>query len=280
MPTTSSPLRYPGGKTALADFMAALLEKNGLLGSEYVEPFSGGAGIALKLLLTDKVERIVLNDYDISIWAFWECVLQRSNELCHRIEAAKFSRMEWEKQRRIQTHNSPSLLELGFSTLYMNRTNFSGIIRGGMIGGKKQEGPYKMNCRFNKQVLIRKIKTIAERRNQIKLYQQDCLHFLRQSKNFSLDALVYMDPPYYDAGNKLYLSNFDHFKHERLADIVSLLRQPWVMTYDAGIEIKHIHAQRLQKPFKLSYSANVKARGKEIFMLSKGLKLPYELPCH
>ena len=257
--------------------MSDLLEHNNLLGCEFVEPFAGGAGAAIELLLSNKIGKLILNDYSRSVWAFWKCVLHRTQILCNRINSATFSLEEWEKQRKVQHFSNAPVDDLGFSTLYLNRVNYSGIISGGLIGGKMQNGPYKMNCRFNKENLIEKIKSIAVYKNRIKLYRLDCAKFLAQRNLFSETSFFFMDPPYYNVGNKLYLSNFIHANHEILATIVSNLQHPWIMTYDCCPEINHIYASRERIQFTLNYSANVKCKGTEILMWSERLELPYRI---
>ncbi len=48
-------LRYPGGKRRLVPYVAAAFEANSLKPGLFVEPFGGGASVALELLATDKV---------------------------------------------------------------------------------------------------------------------------------------------------------------------------------------------------------------------------------
>ena len=149
-----SPLRYPGGKTQVYEFVRELIELNG--STTYIEPYMGGMGIALKLILDNKVDKIMVNDYDKSIYAFWYSVLNYTDNLIHLIETTPISIEEWKNQRRIQDNKNSSkdLLALGFSTLFLNRTNRSGIIKAGVIGGLQQNGNYKLDCRFNKERII------------------------------------------------------------------------------------------------------------------------------
>ena len=178
---TPSPLRYPGGKTILYKNIRNILEENNLIDGTYMEPFSGGAGLALKLLINNDVKRIVINDYDYAIYAFWHNVLFETEKFCRDIETIKVNLEEWEKQKEIYNNqNIYSLYEIGFATFFLNRTNRSGIIKGGPIGGRKQEGKYKINCRFNKPVLINKIKRIGQYSNKIKLYNYDVNEFINK----------------------------------------------------------------------------------------------------
>ena len=61
-----SPLRYPGGKAKVADFVQCLIKENALLDGTYVEPYVGGGSVALSLLFNEYVSDIHINDKDIS----------------------------------------------------------------------------------------------------------------------------------------------------------------------------------------------------------------------
>jgi len=166
-----SPLRYPGGKNKLADFIAKICIDNNLKG-HYVEPYAGGASVALFLLFKGVIDKITINDKDRSIYAFWYSVLNYTNDLCELVINTDITVKNWNIQREVQKNkNKVILLELGFSTLFLNRTNISGIINAGVIGGMKQKGEYKLDCRFNKQEIIARIQSIAKKKKQIRLYK-------------------------------------------------------------------------------------------------------------
>ena len=185
-----SPLRYPGGKSKLAKFITLLCEKNQITdaGGHYVEPYAGGASVALHLLFNGQVSEITINDSDRSIYAFWWAVLHRTDKLISRIQDTKTDEKTWRKSREIQ-HNKDNapLFELGFSTFFLNRTNISGIIDGGMIGGFAQKGKYRIDCRFNKQELIKRIRVIAAHKKNIHLYNLDALDLIKEIENGESD---------------------------------------------------------------------------------------------
>ena len=134
-----SPLRYPGGKGKLAKFMAAIVRANRLSDGRYVEPFAGGAGIAWELLITGVVRRVLINDISPQVFAFWASVLRHTDELCRLIRDVPLSVEEWDRQKDVfRAPEDASTLELGFSCFYLNRTNRSGILNGGLIGGRNQ----------------------------------------------------------------------------------------------------------------------------------------------
>lgn len=277
MSRSASPLRYPGGKACLFDLTVNFLRLNGLLQRKYAEPYSGGCGLALSLLFSGHVTSIHLNDLDRSVWAFWMSVLHQTEDLIHLIESTPLSVDEWRKQRDIQWRKADAdVLELGFSTFFLNRTNRSGIIHsGGVIGGLNQNGKWKIDCRFNKPDLIKRIKRISLYRNRIKVYNEDAEKFMDQLENgIADDVVVYIDPPYYEKGSKLYRNAYRAADHERLSRRISRLDVPWFLTYDNIPEIRRLYADFPSAELDIGYSVQTKRRGSEILVASKYLRLP------
>lgn len=195
--TYPSPLRYPGGKKKLTGFIKDVIECNDLLGGTYIEPFAGGASVALSLLFTEYVNNIVINDIDRSIYAFWHSVINSTEELCRLIRNTTVSVEEWDRQRAVQEHKGDcDVLELGFSTFFLNRTNRSGIVKGGIIGGREQTGKWKIDCRYNRADLIKRIEKVALYANRIELHNQDAIDFINAIRPvLGANVLIYFDPP-------------------------------------------------------------------------------------
>lgn len=268
MPVTYSPLRYPGGKTQLSSFVEDLIKCNGLKGGTYVEPFAGGAGIVWHLLRHHVVEKVVINDISKSIYSFWKAVLNDTESLCQLIEETPVTIDEWYRQKEIQ-RQAETGLELAFSTLFLNRVNRSGIITAGVIGGKAQAGKYKLDCRFNKQVLIDKISIIAQFSENIMLTRMDAGVFLETIGNELGDkTLINIDPPYYNKGKELYQNFYKPDDHEILAKIIMKIQQPWMLTYDNTPEIYQLYRHWNPLPFSLNYSAQLKRKGSELIVFS------------
>lgn len=269
-----SPLRYPGGKSKLTAYVLETLKLNQLEGGTYVEPFAGGAAIAWYLLLENHVTNIHINDLNPSIYAFWHCVLKSTDDLCSLIEKTPVTIEEWHKQKKIQSFSNTSLLERGFSTFFLNRTNRSGIIKGGAIGGLSQEGNYKIDCRFNKVRLIEQIQNIASRKDSITLTNLDAVEFIEAVLPCIEDkCLVNIDPPYYVKGKGLYQNFFEHKDHCRLYKSITSIKQPWILTYDDTPEINEIYSEYSPQPFGLTYTAQEKRKGTELIMHQPSLKL-------
>lgn len=274
MARSYSPLRYPGGKSKLTAYVLETIKVNSLEGGTYVEPFAGGAAIAWYLLLENHVERVYINDLNPSIYAFWHCVLNETDLLCSLIDGAQVDIEEWHKQKKIQESSSASLIERGFSTFFLNRTNRSGIIRAGVIGGLNQDGNYKIDCRFNKARLIEQIQNIASRRNDIRLTNLDAAEFVDEVlPQVEQRCLVNLDPPYYVKGKGLYQNFFVHDDHYRLYESVKRIKQPWIVTYDDTPEINDIYSEFSPQPFGLTYTAQEKRKGTEVIIHKPDLKL-------
>lgn len=274
MPTTDSPLRYPGGKTQLTPFVSDLLRVNDLTRGTYAEPFAGGAGVAWRLLFAGHVTEVWLNDIDVGIYSFWKTVLEEPDALCDRIQAIPVDIAQWHEQRRVlRTSSSP--LKLALATLFLNRTNRSGIIAGGVIGGKLQEGNYKIDCRFKKTELIEKIQRIAGHREVVHVSNLDgrqCI--LEWAKRLPKRALINIDPPYFCKGQELYTNFYQPADHKALAKIIRRLKVPWMLTYDEAPEIKLLYSGLPVYHKALTYYAQVKRQASELLILSPGLQAP------
>lgn len=232
MSPPKTPLRYPGGKQKIWRFIAEIMERNGLVGGQYVEPFAGGAGVAIELLLCNVVSRIHLNDVCPAVYAFWHSVINNPDELCRRIRSASLTVEEWRVQREIyRAPQEHSREDLGFAMFYLNRCNRSGILNGGVIGGLNQDGTWKMDARFSRNNLITRIENIANRCNDIKLRNWDAGRYLRDYvTRLSKNTLVYCDPPYFNKADRLYPNHYKAEDHERLAaQIQKELKTYWLV---------------------------------------------------
>ena len=271
-----SPLRYPGGKGKLEPFMELLIRQTGHLGGTYVEPFAGGAGIALELLEKGIVSDIVINDLDKGIYSFWRAILTETDRFINNIRNVELSIDEWNRQREIIDDCSRYSYELGFATFYLNRTNRSGIIKGGVIGGIEQAGNWRMDARFNREALIERIVKIASRKNHIHLYNKDVNSFIQNYlPKYQQNAFVYFDPPYFDKGKQLYLNFFSYDDHVRIERMINnQVNCDWVITYDNVQEIADIYQNHILKRFDLNYSAAVKRKASEIIIFKRKSMIP------
>lgn len=268
MKRSPSPLRYPGGKACIFDMSKDILVGHNLDGWQYAEPYAGGCGLALSLLFDGVVSKLHLNDIDPSIATFWETLIFHTDELADRVENVIFTIEEWRKQKQIQKEKlTVSPIDLAFSTLYLNRTNRSGIIKAGVIGGLGQTGNYKMDCRFNKADIISKIYDIAKRQADICIYNLDAIDFiniLESQKNL----VLMIDPPYYNKGQTLYANFYRHDDHAKIADVLTNTTLPWILTYDNTPEIIKLYQDFNQYSFNINYSVANKRVGSELLITS------------
>ena len=272
-----TPLRYPGGKQRLAPFIRELLVANSLVGGHYVEPYAGGAGVAMELLLDGCVSRVHLNDTSLPIYLFWKSVLTSPDEMCRLILGATLDVDEWKKRREIVRNPTDyPELEVGYSTLYLNRCNRSGVLSGGLIGGLSQAGQWKMDARFPRNELVRRIEAIAAKRLQISLSNWDAEKFIVEYVNtLPENTLVYCDPPYFEKAHRLYLNHYKPTDHARVAETIqNRMNIRWVVSYDNAPEVRSYYGERRSFVYSLQYNADRVYKGREIFIFSDDVVVP------
>jgi DNA adenine methylase len=277
MALSRTPLRYPGGKQRLAPFLYEILVANDLVGGDYVEPYAGGAGAALELLLSRHVSNIHLNDSSIAIFSFWKSVLYETDKFCRLITSASLTVEEWRRQQSIiKQPEFYSELEVGFSAFFLNRVNRSGVISGGIIGGINQTGEWKMDARFTRSELIKRVEAIAYRRENIHISNMDAEVYIKKYiPKTPVKTLVYCDPPYYEKSGGLYLDDYNKKDHERLSrTIQEKLSRKWILSYDGADDIVSYYSDRTYFLYDLQYSAARVYKGKEIFIFADTLQLP------
>ncbi|WP_145582891.1 DNA adenine methylase [Yersinia thracica] len=280
MPQTPSPLRYPGGKTSILDMVSTILKNNDLLGGHYAEPYAGGAGLALSLLFHGYTHEIHLNDLDKSIWSFWHSIINNTDDFIEKINTTPVTIDEWLKQREIQNNkDNVTVFDLGFSTFFLNRTNRSGVIlKAGVIGGLQQNSDYKIDCRFHKENLIKRIKRIEKYKHRIHIYNNDALDFIKKiDLSLPEKSLFCIDPPYYNKGSTLYTNFYIADDHTTLSKVICDIAHPWILTYDDAPEIQSLYNKNKQYKFNLNYSAAIKRIGTELLVVSDEIKIVGDL---
>jgi DNA adenine methylase len=271
-----TPLRYPGGKGKLAAYIKELMKENRLLDGEYVEAYAGGAAIGLELLFHDYVSRIHINDLSRPLHAFWYGTLYHTDRLCKLIRDTPLTLKSWDRQRRVFGNQDDfDDLTLGFATFFLNRTNRSGILNGGIIGGRDQTGPWKIDARFNRSELIYRIESIAKMKRRINLTRMDALTFLKAGvSEWPAKTLIYLDPPYYVKGRDLYYDFYQHDDHEALSRFVTgkLIRQRWIVSYDNAPAVRGMYKGCQRLTYSLRYSARNTREGSEVMFFSDSLR--------
>lgn len=272
-----SPLRYPGGKAQLAELLKSVFQVNDLVGGAYAEPYGGGAGAALALLLAGHASTIYINDVDPAIHAFWFSVLHKTESFCRLIRNTPVTPREWERQRRIYADGGTKIpLALGFAAFFLNRTNRSGIIdSGSMIGGRGQAGQWKLDARYNREGLISRIELIAKYRKRIHLSSLDAIDFLKHlAKTLPAKSLAYLDPPYFTNGRRLYANYYERQDHAKVAELLSTMPFRWLVSYDNVPVIRRLYRGYRSMTYTMDYTAAERKRGIEAMFFSPGLVVP------
>ncbi|MFZ6768764.1 DNA adenine methylase [Undibacterium sp. Di26W] len=273
-----SPLRYPGGKSAFAPFVANLMEKNDLVGGHYLEPYAGGAAVALELLFHGIAKHVHINDYDSAIYDFWISVTQHPEPFLKLLRDTPVTMEQWFYWRDVLREElDVGQVERGFATLFLNRTNRSGILKAGVIGGKSQSGDYKLDARFNKKVLSSRIEKIALNTSGISVYCEDALSLLTRCSAFlPAQSLIYLDPPYFIKGQGLYRNFYEKRDHENIAKLLQSRKfaRNWLVSYDNVDEIKEMYIVAHSLHYGLNYTAQTRYVGSEVMFISRGLQMP------
>lgn len=274
--TNFTPLRYPGGKGRLAGYLKVLLKANRLFDGAYIEPYAGGAAIAMELLLHDYVSEVHINDISRPVYSFWRSVLEQTDKLSALISDTPLTVEEWDRQKAIFAAGTGDDLALGFAFFFLNRTNRSGILNGGIIGGRNQTGPWKIDARYNAEELVSRVQQIARLAGRINLTNQDAVRFLRNgTKKWPSNSLIYCDPPYYVKGRDLYYDFYEHADHINVASTVkAITRQHWMVSYDNVDAIRDMYSDCSGVAYDIGYSARTATWGSEVMFFSGSLEIP------
>lgn len=274
-----SPLRYPGGKALLVPYISGVIEENYLGGCTFFEPYAGGSSVSLELLRLGFISNAVLVEKDPLVFAFWWSVFNSTDELCAAVAACPVTIDTWNELQPTKLVLDPfssdySLLQLGTAGLFFNRTNFSGIMGAGPIGGALQKSAYKINCRFNSVKLIRQIRAASEFSNRVQLHFGDALTFLRKNTHVisSGFSFVYIDPPYYVQGSKLYRFSYKDQDHVALATFIREQGYPWLLSYDDHPRIRELYENTQVQPIYLDYKVRSSKTAQEL--LISNLQIP------
>ena len=268
MPATYTPIRYPGGKTKIYPLVKKIIDDNGFRSYAYAEAFAGGAGLAMKLLLKGDVPSVIINDLDRAVYCMWDAIVNRSEDLCTFVSDVEVTVDEWKRHRETyRKQKDVDDFELGCAAFFLNRTNVSGILDGGVIGGMEQFGNFKIDARFSKPGLLAKIRAIGKRRDDIRIFNLDAETFIVDVLTREESLFAYFDPPYVKKGPGLYRSSFDEDKHRSLAKAIQKCKFPWIATYDDDELIEKLYGKNVRETFGIGYSAYRASRGKEKLIL-------------
>ncbi|MBQ4406084.1 MAG: DNA adenine methylase [Bacteroidales bacterium] len=265
-----TPLRYPGGKSKLYNLVQAVIAQYGKQVDTYVEPFAGGAGIAMGLLLNHQIDNVIINDINTGVYSFWYSVCNDTENLLRLISDTDINIANFIAQKEIYKNETLPSLELGFATFFLNRTCFSGVLNGGPIGGYNQTGKYLINARYNRKNLLKRIEQIAQFKSNIEIHNVDILEFIKTVENKRERIFTYFDPPYFIKGKALYTNFLNKEDHKKIYNSINEVKTPWLITYDNVEDIANIYKKYPQFEFNLSYTVNSKVNriGTELMITS------------
>ncbi len=269
-----SPFRYPGGKAKLSQFLAVFISANDLKGCKLVEPFCGGAGGTLPLLQAGIIDKLVLNDANSFIAEFWEASLNNTKALTKLIKSVDVNLNNWHRYSAIfKGEIDASPIEKALSVFFLNRTNRSGILHAGPIGGQKQSGDYLIDCRFNKQNLIERIEKLAKLKRKIIVKNEDASSLVYKLNR--TNCFIYADPPYVKQGKNIYKDYcFESSQHMTFSQVMKKQKNPWLISYDDDPLVHQLYSKRGINVIELSYVMNKARVGQELLIASSNLKMP------
>lgn len=274
-PPYLSPLRYPGGKARLAPYLARVLASQSTTVDTYCEPYAGGAGAGLRLLSDGHVTKLIINDLNPGIAAFWRSVLFDTDAFAAMVAQCAVDVENWHKQRAVYAApNDHDDLALGFATFFLNRTNRSGILSARPIGGLEQTGNWLIDARFNKDDLIQRIENLRVLAPQVDVRRERAIELIRTLNRRKRPVLLYVDPPYVVPGEELYMTDHSWPEHQKLQQVLTGSPHPWILTYDADDRTRELYRDFRCLRFGISHTAQVQKVGREFMFFSRGLRVP------
>jgi DNA adenine methylase len=272
-----SPLRYPGGKSDFVATVNQILNTTNLQGLPLCEPYAGSAAVSLGLLSSGTVSHATILERDPLLFSFWKCVFEKSEELIERFAELPITLETWHSLQpwfKVKEPTDTNILDLGVAGLFFNRANFSGILNGGPIGGKGQKSQYKIDCRTNKEDLIKRLISLAKLSNRVTVEYGDAIDFIGRHKRRK-KVFFYIDPPYFEKGDKLYRHYYKLSDHKKLAEVLKKVKFPWILSYDSHHVIEFFYEDLFIRKHNFRYSARSPKNNEEL--LISNFKLPDDL---
>lgn len=266
-----NPLRYPGAKSKLYDYIRKLIIAEHRTGCTFYEPFAGSAAVSLLLLEHEIINKAVLNELDPLLYNFWFSVFNHTDELITLIRDTDITLENWHEfslYRNNEYLHDKTCVQIGFAGLFLNRTNFSGILKANPLGGLNQQSKYTIDCRFNKNKIINSIQSLSLYRNKIELYNLDAIDFMKQALRYKRNrtTFVYIDPPYYKEGSNLYRCFYTHEQHVLLSKFILSKAYPWLISYDNAKEIRKMYEQLTPLTIHMDYSVHTSRNAEELLI--------------
>ena len=116
-----NPLRYPGAKSKLYDYICKLLIAEQRTGCTFYEPFAGSAAISLLLLENQVISKAVLNELDPLLYNFWFSVFNHTEELITLIRNTDITLENWHEFSLYRNNDylqDKTSVQIGFAGLF------------------------------------------------------------------------------------------------------------------------------------------------------------------
>ena len=234
-----SPFRYPGGKTwfvpAFRRWMQSLSHKPKLL----VEPFAGGATIALTSICENWVDHALIIELDPDVAAVWQ-VIQSGDALILANCILRFD-LTYENVQIELTKEASSTMERAFKTILKNRTFHGGILAPGSGLIKAGEAGKGLASRWYPETLAKRLTALHQVRHRFTVECRDCMPVFAHYKE-DTQAVFFVDPPYTaggkSAGKRLYA--YFELNHNKLFEACAQLAGDFLMTYDDAAEVHEL----------------------------------------
>ena len=284
-----SPLRYPGSKRKLAPYLRAILDYNDVHPNVLVEPFVGGASVALHFLENDIVKRAIIADSDRLISSFWKVVFSKPDRLVKFVKSVRVNLGSFYSYKAVaRSTDGASAEELAEACIFLNRTSFSGILtdKVGPLGGREQKSQYKISCRFNREAIIRRIQHVSQFKNRVTVlpcsweYTIEWVETWLAKRKRLNKPLFYFDPPFFHKADQLYREYFSSEDHDKLCERILGLRHHWILSYDNAPKVRKMYSQdgRMPTHVRMPYSINPGGRRSEKELIITRLSLPPRAP--
>lgn len=282
-----SPLRYPGGKARMTEWLVDVFDHLYMpMDVEvWIEPFGGGAGAGLTALEQGTVEDVWICEANPALAAFWTTLTDEDGEgerLARRVESTVPDLVQFTAARETVAAGlageQVDRFELGFAAFLLNRCSRSGMVlpNVGPIGGKAQAGKDTIASRFHGPRLAERLRRVAGYGRSFRVHEGDALDYIEEldGVGFEEECFLFVDPPYIEEGNRLYAQGMDAAAHCRLAELLLSHPTPWVLTYDAHPVVLDLYPECPVYEFDIPHTANRQSVGTEYLVTGPNVWLP------
>lgn len=276
-----SPLRYPGGKSRIWEHLAAQYTQAplGELDAEiWFEPFAGGLGAGLKMLQESIIGELWFCEANRGLGALWGELVANPTALIDTVSSLP-ERMSLDVYQEalavLAAPDSYPQLQVAVAALVVNRCSRSGMVTPttGPIGGKQQDGKYRVGDRWNLPRTISTLEKLAPLTRYMRFVGPDGISALAGLPNsgFAEEVFVFADPPYVGAGQRLYQHGLDESGHRALADALHDLDEThWVLAYDEAPLVRELYEGLHIQEYTLHHTANRSKSGAELLIYGPG----------